>query len=112
MTYRRTGRPVGRPPGAISHKRKMAHEIVAKLEKELGRSVHPLEGLLRIGADESQPVELRVTCMKEALPYVLPRLQQRSVAITGADDGPVEVVPAGLTEAIMADPVAVQLAQR
>jgi len=71
----------------------MAHEIIATLEKQLGRSCHPLEGLLRIAADESQPVELRATCFRDALPYVLPRLQQSAVAVAGSleVDGPPSV---------------------
>ena len=79
-----TGRPPGRPKGAVSVKRKLAHEIIAALEKELGRTCHPLEGLLRIATDEAQPVELRANCYRDALPYVLPRLQQQMIGVTGA----------------------------
>lgn len=91
MSNRKTGRPVGRPKGAISAKRRMAHEVIATLEKELGKSCHPLEGLLRLASDESQSVELRATCYRDALPYVLPRLQQQSVSLSGPNDGPVEI---------------------
>jgi hypothetical protein len=69
----------------------MAHEVIATLEKELGKSCHPLEGLLRLASDESQSVELRATCYRDALPYVLPRLQQQSVSLSGPNDGPVEI---------------------
>lgn len=91
MSNRRTGRPVGRPKGAISAKRRMAHEVIAALEKELGKSCHPLEGLLRLASDESQSVELRATCYRDALPYVLPRLQQQSVSLSGPNEGPIQL---------------------
>jgi hypothetical protein len=109
--HRRTGRPVGRPPGSISKIKRSAVEIISRLEKELG-PCHPLELLIRAGADEKNPIDLRVTCWKESLPYVLPRFQQQALAISGADGGPVSVVSADITAAILADPAAVELAQR
>lgn len=92
MSNRKTGRPVGRPPGSVSHKRRMANEIIATLSKELGRDCHPLLALLKIAQDESQTAELRAACNRDALPYVLPKLQSQIVALTGPNgDGPVEV---------------------
>lgn len=105
MPHKRTGRPPGRPKGAVSVKRKMAHEIIAALEKELGRPCHPLEGLLRIATDETQPVELRANCYRDALPYCAPRLQQQSISLTGADEGPLAVASLDLTT-LLADPKA------
>ena len=81
MSKTKNGRPVGRPPGSVSNKRRMANEIIAALEKELGKPCHPLEGLLRIAADESQPMELRAACNRDALPYVLPKLQQQMIGV-------------------------------
>jgi hypothetical protein len=66
-------------------------EVMARLEADLGRSVNPLEGLLRIGADESQAISVRMSAMIESLPYIFPKLQQQSVALTGPSGGPVEV---------------------
>jgi len=108
MPHKRTGRPPGRPKGAVSVKRKLAHEIIAALEKELGRPCHPLEGLLRIAADETQPMELRAACNRDALPYVLPRLQQQAISLTGADEGPVALATLDLTT-LLADPKATEV---
>ncbi len=86
-----TGRPPGRPKGAVSVKRRMAHEIIADLQRKTGKEAHPLIGLLTIALDENNPIELRATCFRDALPYVLPRLQQSAVAVAGAlevDSGP------------------------
>lgn len=92
MPKTKTGRPVGRPKGSISKRRAMAQEVLAQLETELGKSVNPLEGLLRIGADVNQPMPIRVQCMSESLPYLYPKLQSQSVALTGPNgDGPVEI---------------------
>ena len=84
MSHKRTGRPPGRPKGAVSAKRRMAHEIIAALEKELGKPRHPLAGLLRIAADTTQPMELRAACNRDALPYVLPRLQNQAIAVAAS----------------------------
>lgn len=72
----------GRPRGAISKKRAAAHEVMVKLERELGRPVNPLEGLLRIGSDPQQPISLRVQCMTEACPYLFPKLQNQALDVT------------------------------
>ena len=88
----------------MSVKRKLAHEIIAALEKELGRPCHPLEGLLRIAADTSQPMELRAACNRDALPYVLPRLQSQAIAIASSLEAEVSAsVDFDLTT-LMADP--------
>jgi hypothetical protein len=108
MPHKRTGRPPGRPKGAVSVKRKMAHEIIAALEKELGRPCHPLEGLLRIATDETQPVELRANCYRDALPYCAPRLQQQAIEITGANEGPLALATLDLTT-LLADPKATEV---
>jgi hypothetical protein len=92
MSHKKTGRPVGRPKGAISKRRAVAQEVLAQLEAELGKSVNPLEGLLRIGADTAQPLAVRVQCMSESLPYLFPKLQSQTVALTGPNgDGPVAI---------------------
>lgn len=92
MSHKKTGRPVGRPKGAISKRRAVAQEVLAQLEAELGKSVNPLEGLLRIGADTAQPMAVRVQCMTESLPYLFPKLQSQTVALTGPNgDGPVAI---------------------
>jgi hypothetical protein len=91
MVNRRVGRPVGRPKGSVSKRRMLAHEVMNRLEAELGRPVNPLEGLLRIGSDPTQPVSIRVECMSECLQYLWPKLQSQSVAVSGPDDGPVQL---------------------
>lgn len=92
MSNRKTGRPVGRPKGAISAKRAKAMEVMAELERKLGRSVNPMEGLLTLGSDPAQPTDVRIQCMTECLPYLFPKLQSQTVALTGPNgDGPVEV---------------------
>ncbi len=108
MSHRKTGRPVGRPKGAVSTKRRMAHEIIAALEEEMGRSMHPLEALLRVGHDDTKPLELRCACLRDCLPYVLPRLQ--STAIHGPNNGPICVAELDVT-AIMANPELARAAQ-
>ena len=75
----------------MSVKRRMAHEILADLQKKTGKEAHPLIGLLTIALNEDNPVELRASCFRDALPYVLPRLQQSAVAVGGSlevDSGP------------------------
>ncbi|MDR3428282.1 MAG: hypothetical protein P4L78_12660 [Silvimonas sp.] len=89
----------------------MAWEIVSALEKEMGRSLHPLEALLRIGHDTKNPLELRCTCLRDCLPYVLPRLQQQSVALSGPSGGPVELATLDVS-AILANPALAETAQQ
>jgi hypothetical protein len=44
------------------------------------------------GDDTAQPMAVRVQCMSESLPYLFPKLQSQTVALTGPNgDGPVEV---------------------
>jgi hypothetical protein len=97
----------GRPRGSVSKKRAMAHEILTQLEKQLGRECNPLEGLLRIGADSTQPVSVRVQCWSEALPYLYPKLQSQAVAISGPD-GPIEIAD---VTGLMENPDLVAMAQ-
>lgn len=85
-------------------------EVMARLEADLGRSVNPLEGLLRIGADESQAISVRMSAMIESLPYIFPKLQQQSVALTGPSGGPVEVAALDVS-AILANPALAEAAQ-
>lgn len=87
----------------------MAHEIIAALSKELGHDCHPLLGLLKIANDVSQPMELRAACNRDALPYVLPKLQNQTLALTGPNgDGPVELATIDLTE-LLADSKATEV---
>jgi hypothetical protein len=86
-------------------------EVMARLEADLGRSVNPLEGLLRIGADESQTISVRMSAMIESLPYIFPKLQQQSVALTGPSGGPVEVASLDVAT-ILADPKLADAAQQ
>ena len=78
----------------------MAREILAQLEEDLGKSINPLEGLLRIGADTSQPMDVRIQCMRECLPYIFPKLQNQSVTLTYEDD-PVESVSIDIQAVLM-----------
>ncbi len=64
----------------------MAMEVMTQLERDLGRPVNPLEGLLRIGSDPDQPTDVRVQCMAECLPYIYPKLQTQNLAVSGAVD--------------------------
>jgi hypothetical protein len=89
----------------------MAQEVMNQLEGELGRQVNPLEGLLRIGSDLTQPVSIRVQCMAEALPYLYPKLQSQSLAVT-RDDDPADTTNVDITSIILADPSLCDAAQR
>jgi hypothetical protein len=84
----------------------MAHEVMAKLEKELGRPVNPLEGLLRVGSDPDQPVSIRVQCYSEACLYLFPKLQSQSVVV----EGPLEVAHVDFTP-VLKNAAAVQMLQ-
>jgi len=110
VSKKKTTRPVGRPPGAISKKRAMAAEVLARLEAELGASINPLEGLLRIGADSNTPLNIRVQALSDSLPYLYPKLQSQTVALTGGSGGPVELASLDVGK-ILSDPALAAAAQ-
>ena len=108
---KKIGRPVGRPRGSISKRRQMAQEVMNQLEVELGRQVNPLEALLRTGADTTQSLSIRVECWTQALPYLYPKLQSRSLAVTTREDDGPELACLEM-ERILSTPEGVEAAQR
>ena len=108
---KKIGRPVGRPRGSISKRRQMAQEVMNQLEAELGRQVNPLEGLLRIGSDLTQPVAIRVQCMAESLPYLYPKLQSQALAVTTREDNGLDLACIEMERA-MSTPDGVEIIQR
>lgn len=102
-------RKVGRPKGAVSKKRLEAMQVMTRLEAELGHPINPLEGLLRIGSDANQPVAIRVECMTECLPYLWPKLQSQSLAVTRDDDPADSAID--ITNIILSSPELVNAAQ-
>ena len=89
----------------------MAQEVMNQLEAELGRQVNPLEGLLRIGSDLTQPVAIRVQCMAESLPYLYPKLQSQALAVTTREDNGLDLACIEMERA-MAAPGGVEIIQR
>jgi hypothetical protein len=63
----------GRKPGSKLTK---TAAIAHKLAEE---GVTPLEYVLTLMRDESQPAELRLECAKTAMPYIHPRIQVQSI---------------------------------
>jgi len=99
--HRATGKKAsGRPVGAISAKRRAAHEILEALEKEIG-PCHPLELMLRAGADPNIPLEIRATLWKDACSYLVPRLEKRAVELSGPNEGPLAVAALDVTQIMM-----------
>ena len=85
MPSKPTGRPVGRPKGSVSARRAKAYEVMAQLERELGRKiVNPLEGLLRTASDPKTAEAVKIQCWVECLPYLYPKLQASSTQVSGS----------------------------
>lgn len=88
-------------------RRATARAVVTRIEEETSQCADPLEFMLRIMADDTQPYESRVECAKAAVAYVHPKLA--SVQHTGADGAPLEQK---VIHTLMMDPRAAELAEQ
>ena len=111
----KTGHPRvgGRKPGSQNKRTKQAIEICEAM------GFHPAAFLATIALTGQMPnpdgtstpvgTEERLRAAQALAPFVMPKLQ--STQVTGGNDGPVEVNGLVDMRAIMADPVALELAQ-
>ena len=63
----------GRKPGTRNKNTKVsAQQKVREIEKQLGRSIDPLEGLAKIAA-ETEDVQVKLSALKELAKYLYPQ---------------------------------------
>ena len=62
------GRKIGRPKG--SRNRVTAAAKVEQVERELGQTLDPLEGMAKIAWDEKHDIQIRLAAMRELAKYL------------------------------------------
>lgn len=62
------GRKIGRPKGARN--RVTAAAKVEQVERELGQTLDPLEGMAKIAWDEKHDIQIRLAAMRELAKYL------------------------------------------
>ena len=79
----------GRPKGSVNRAAKLLADAQAIIEQKFGIiGFHPVTSMLIIAADERIDVNLRLTAMSKAAPYLVPTL--KAVELTGDNGGPVQ----------------------
>ena len=97
----------GRKPGTRNKSTKVsAQQRVRELEKQLGRSIDPLEGLAKIAA-ETEDVQVKLSALKELAKYLYPQrkavdmsLEEQEGDVTTMSDADLESIIHGTFDAI------------
>ena len=97
----------GRKPGTRNKSTKVsAQQRVREIEKQLGRSIDPLEGLAKIAA-ETEDVQVRLSALKELAKYLYPQrkavdmsLEEQEGDVTTMSDADLESIIHGTFDAI------------
>ena len=97
----------GRKPGTRNQSTKVsAQQRVREIEKQLGRSIDPLEGLAKIAA-ETEDVQVKLSALKELAKYLYPQrkavdmsLEEQEGDVTTMSDADLESIIHGTFDAI------------
>ena len=97
----------GRKPGTRNKSTKVsAQQRVREIEKQLGRSIDPLEGLAKIAA-ATEDVQVKLSALKELAKYLYPQrkavdmsLEEQEGDVTTMSDADLESIIHGTFDAI------------